>query len=295
MDVCKTTCRQMSTGSCCKDCKMKQPNKLKFNKLINLKLVLRKLDSNLFPHKTKSDSTVNSTVNKDSTAKCLSKSNERLELLNKNLELSLIHSQSNAVCNEINSTEINSTEIKSNNSSNKSIQSSISSNSNSSGCSKKFRTSSLNHKRYYTYTCSTSSLPYLTSFNKLIFLSAIFFIFLLSFLNKLVYCDHINLPPRFVTLPGYSPDIVLTIKEGNSSLNKEIYRLAGEDPNGDKLRFGVMGAIGSDILRIENDVPTNNQATIYLRKELDRETQPSYSLILTLTDGRLAKGSYVSS
>lgn len=134
-----------------------------------------------------------------------------------------------------------------------------------------------------------------TPLNRLIFLSAILFILLLSFLTDLVYCDHINLPPRFVTLPGYSSDIVLTIKEGNSSLNKEIYRLAGEDPNdGDRLRFGVMGPIGNDILRIENDVPTLNQATIYLKKELDRETQPSYSLVLTLTDGKLAKGSYVS-
>ena len=134
-----------------------------------------------------------------------------------------------------------------------------------------------------------------TPLNRLIFLSAILFILLLSFLTDLVYCDHINLPPRFVTLPGYSSDIVLTIKEGNSSLNKEIYRLAGEDPNeGDRLRFGVIGPIGNDILRIENDVPTLNQATIYLKKELDRETQPSYSLVLTLTDGKLAKGSYVS-
>lgn len=139
------------------------------------------------------------------------------------------------------------------------------------------------------------SATYPTPLNRLIFLSAILFILLLSLLPHYVYCDHINLPPRFVTLAGYSSDIVLTIKEGNSSLNKEIYRLAGEDPNdGDRLRFGVLGPIGNDILRIENDVPTLNQATIYLKKELDRETQPSYSLVLTLTDGKLAKGSYVS-
>lgn len=139
------------------------------------------------------------------------------------------------------------------------------------------------------------SATYSTPLNRLIFLSAILFILLLSLLTDFVYCDHINLPPRFVTLAGYPSDIVLTIKEGNSSLNKEIYRLAGEDPNdGDRLRFGVIGPIGNDILRIENDVPTLNQATIYLKKELDRETQPSYSLVLTLTDGKLAKGSYVS-
>ena len=75
-------------------------------------------------------------------------------------------------------------------------------------------------------------------------------------------------------------------------MNKEIYRLVGEDPDDDPLTFGVLGTIGEDILRIENVKP--NQAVIYLRKELDRETRDSYSLVLTLTDGKLGKGNFVS-
>lgn len=111
-----------------------------------------------------------------------------------------------------------------------------------------------------------------------------------------------NFPPRFASSSSSSPsspnggsgsEIVVRVKEGPSSLNKEIYRLVGEDPDGDPLTFGVLGSIGEDILRIENEKP--NQAVIYLRKELDRETRDSYSLVLTLTDGKLGKGNFVSS
>jgi hypothetical protein len=103
-----------------------------------------------------------------------------------------------------------------------------------------------------------------------------------------------NFPPRFAASGGggSGSEIVVRVKEGPSSLNKEIYRLVGEDPDGDALTFGVLGAIGEDILKIENEKP--NQAVIYLRKELDRETRDSYSLVLTLTDGKLGKGNFVS-
>src|SRR6218665_586962 len=65
-----------------------------------------------------------------------------------------------------------------------------------------------------------------------------------------------NLPPRFRTDTNDAGDqhseIVVRVKEGASSLNREIYHLAGEDPDGDSLQFGVLGPIGRDILRIES-------------------------------------------
>ncbi|RWS14756.1 cadherin-23-like protein [Dinothrombium tinctorium] len=102
-----------------------------------------------------------------------------------------------------------------------------------------------------------------------------------------------NFPPRFVTNPATGgSEIIVRVREGPSSLGKEIHRLVGEDPDGDLLTFGVLGALGSDILHIENVKP--NQAIVYLRKELDRETRDSYSLVLTLTDGKLGKGNFIT-
>lgn len=104
-----------------------------------------------------------------------------------------------------------------------------------------------------------------------------------------------NFPPRFASQPGDPAEIVLRIKEGPGSLQREIYRLVGEDPDpGDQLQFGVLGAVAADLLRIENHTPARNQASVYLRKELDRETQDSYQLVLTLTDNKLGKGNFVS-
>lgn len=110
-----------------------------------------------------------------------------------------------------------------------------------------------------------------------------------------------NSPPRFKSLDDSNggndfdlqSEIVVRVKEGASSLNKEIYHLAGEDPDGDPLQFGVLGTLGKDLLRIESISP--NQARVFLRKELDREIQDSYTLVLTLSDGKLGKGNYVSS
>ena len=264
----ETACRQASIGYCMVKFKKskrslpkaKKENNLKSNKInrfLNFKFLLKKLtEYNLFPHKIKLE-----TTNQTSPVHYLSFSHAKTNLDN------LI------------STKLEAT-----------VQTTLSSNQFSSPNSS-FQKSSSRLKSSFSFQ---NSLPKSNSLNKLIFLSAILFILLLSLYVDFVYCDHINLPPRFITLPGYSTDIVLTIKEGNSSLNKEIYRIAGEDPNNDRLKFGVIGPIGNDILRIENDVPTANQATIYLRKELDRETQQSYHLTLTLTDGKLAKGSYVS-
>lgn len=104
-----------------------------------------------------------------------------------------------------------------------------------------------------------------------------------------------NGPPRFKSDSSdfdSQSEIVVRVREGQSSLNKEIYHLIGEDPDGDPLQFGVLGTLGRDLLRIES--VGKEEAKIYLRKELDREIQDSYTLVLTLTDGKLGKGNFVS-
>ena len=102
-----------------------------------------------------------------------------------------------------------------------------------------------------------------------------------------------NTPPRFKSedLDDLQSEIVVRVKEGQSSLNREIIHLSGEDSDGDPLKFGVLGTIGTDLLRIETVSPT--EAKVFLKKELDREIQDSYTLVLTLTDGKLGKGNYV--
>lgn len=108
-------------------------------------------------------------------------------------------------------------------------------------------------------------------------------------------CLGSNLPPRFMSDPnGPGSEIVVIVKEGPESLGKEILRVAGEDPDGDDLTFGVQASAGSELIRIVNHVPSRNSAVIYLNKELDRETKDSYSLVLTLTDGKLGTDKFVS-
>lgn len=108
-----------------------------------------------------------------------------------------------------------------------------------------------------------------------------------------------NLPPKFIQSPagaaasGVNSEIVVRVKEGPQSIGKLIYTLKAEDPDEDPLTFGVLGTMASELLRIENT--PGNQANVYLRKELDRETTESHQLVITLTDGKLGKGNWVSS
>lgn len=110
-----------------------------------------------------------------------------------------------------------------------------------------------------------------------------------------------NLPPKFVHSAGSgggaslgaTSEIVVRVKEGPQSIGKLIYTLRGEDPDEDPLTFGVLGTMASDLLRVEN-VP-GNQANVYLRRELDRETTESHQVVVTLTDGKLGRGNWVSS
>lgn len=72
-----------------------------------------------------------------------------------------------------------------------------------------------------------------------------------------------------------------------------IYTLRGFDPDGDPLTFGIRhSSYDSEVLRIET--AGNNEANVYLNKELDRETRDEYSIVLTLTDNRLGDGNYVT-
>lgn len=68
--------------------------------------------------------------------------------------------------------------------------------------------------------------------------------------------------------------------------------MKGFDPDGDTLSFGTRHSFDSEILKIENS--GNNEANIYLNKELDRETKDEYSIVLTLTDNRLGDGNFVT-
>ena len=72
-----------------------------------------------------------------------------------------------------------------------------------------------------------------------------------------------NTPPKFLSESG-SSEIVVRVFEGSSALGKEIYHLVGEDQDGDPLKFGVLGSIGEELLKIENSPP--NEASVFLKK-----------------------------
>ncbi|XP_067000515.2 cadherin-23 [Anabrus simplex] len=100
-----------------------------------------------------------------------------------------------------------------------------------------------------------------------------------------------NRPPRFL-IDGQT-EIVLRLKEGSETpVGSLIYRLRGMDPDGDPLTFGIKEQIGNEILRIEN--LGTNEANVYLKKELDREVRDEYPLVLTLTDGHLGDGNFIT-
>ncbi|KAL7302845.1 hypothetical protein TKK_0004077 [Trichogramma kaykai] len=101
-----------------------------------------------------------------------------------------------------------------------------------------------------------------------------------------------NSPPRFLTDRGQT-EIVLRLKEGpETPVGSFIYHLRGVDPDGDDLTFGVLNQPGSDVISIEKSSRTD--AKVYLKKPLDREVRDDYSLVLTLTDGKLGEGNFIT-
>ncbi|KAG5330839.1 CAD86 protein, partial [Acromyrmex heyeri] len=107
----------------------------------------------------------------------------------------------------------------------------------------------------------------------------------------LTYCSARNNPPRFL-IDGQT-EIVLRLKEESETpIGSLIYKLKGIDPDNDILTFGVREQPGSDVIQVENF--GFNEANIYLNKLLDRETRDEYALVLTLTDGRLGEGNFIT-
>lgn len=121
----------------------------------------------------------------------------------------------------------------------------------------------------------------------LVVITQVFFVICSS---ELVF-GYNNHPPRFL-IDGQT-EIVLRLKEGKETpAGSLIYKLRGYDPDGDPLTFGVRESAGNEILRIEKTGEA--EANIYLKKELDRETKDEYGLVLTLTDGRLGEGNFIT-
>ncbi|XP_054726430.1 cadherin-23 [Anastrepha obliqua] len=101
-----------------------------------------------------------------------------------------------------------------------------------------------------------------------------------------------NRPPRFA-IDGGQSEIVLRLKESpETAVGSHIYTLKGFDPDNDPLIFGKRPSHDSEVIRIENT--GDNQANIYLAKELDRELQDEYSIVLTLTDNHYNDYNYVT-
>uniref|UniRef100_A0A1I8P9G8 Cadherin domain-containing protein n=1 Tax=Stomoxys calcitrans TaxID=35570 RepID=A0A1I8P9G8_STOCA len=106
-----------------------------------------------------------------------------------------------------------------------------------------------------------------------------------------VHNAHANRPPRFI-IEGQS-EIVLRLKESpETEVGTLIYTLKGYDPDNDPLTFGKRPSADSEVIRIENK--SSNEANVYLAKELDRETQDEYSIVLTLTDNHYNDYNYVT-
>ncbi|XP_034949613.1 uncharacterized protein [Chelonus insularis] len=100
-----------------------------------------------------------------------------------------------------------------------------------------------------------------------------------------------NHPPQF--LINGQTEIVVRLREGpETPVGSLIYKLKGIDPDGDDLTFGVKDQLGSDVIRVENF--GRQEANVYLNKLLDRETKDEYALVLTLTDGKLGDGNFIT-
>ncbi|XP_057660172.1 cadherin-23 [Diorhabda carinulata] len=128
----------------------------------------------------------------------------------------------------------------------------------------------------------------LVNTSRLCKLSNLVFVLLLFTSVSFVQC---NKPPKFLT--DGQTEIVIRLREGaETPVGSLIYKIQGFDEDNDYIKFGVSRFPGSDVIRIENITPT--EANIYLNKELDREIQDEYSLVLTVTDGHLGYGNYVT-
>ena len=113
-----------------------------------------------------------------------------------------------------------------------------------------------------------------------------------------------NSPPRFMldkTNNGANiggSGIVLRLKEGGikagqPTVGTKIYHLRGFDNDGDPLTFGVVSN-PDGIIKVQNDPRGSNEANVVLARELDAEQKTQYEVVLSLTDGRLGLGNFIT-
>ena len=104
-----------------------------------------------------------------------------------------------------------------------------------------------------------------------------------------------NAPPKFILDGGQnSPggDVVVRLKEGpETPPGTKILHLRGHDPDGDRMRFGFRGS-APGLIRIEGG--QNGEASVFLERELDAETETEHQILLTLTDGKLGAGKFIT-
>ena len=63
------------------------------------------------------------------------------------------------------------------------------------------------------------------------------------------------------------------------------------DPDGDRLTFGALGP-AADLVAVKNT--GNNEAEVFLTRELDHEAGREYQILLSLTDGHLGQDNYIT-
>ena len=63
------------------------------------------------------------------------------------------------------------------------------------------------------------------------------------------------------------------------------------DPDGDDLIFGSLGP-GGDLVTVTN--LGDDQAEVFLARELDHEAGREYQILLSLTDGHLGQDNYIT-
>ena len=67
--------------------------------------------------------------------------------------------------------------------------------------------------------------------------------------------------------------------------------MRGVDPDGDRLIFGALGPEAA-LVTVENT--GNNEAEVYLARQLDHETGTEHQILLSLTDGHLGQDNYIT-
>ena len=125
------------------------------------------------------------------------------------------------------------------------------------------------------------------------------------FFSCFVATGQCNSPPRFML--NISNDdgasiggsgIVLRLKEGGQqagqpTIGTNVFHLKGIDNDGDPLTFGVLSN-PDGIITVQNDPSGTNEANVILARELDAEEKTQYEVVLSLTDGRLGTGNFIT-